>query len=97
MIERRINNDMVQGNNFSHALTVFTIAAAVACLFTPVFEIGMTHELESTSKDLEKEKMNLIEQRNKLLSQVNQLQTPETIYDLAVKNNYHLDMVTTNL
>jgi cell division protein FtsL len=97
MVERRINNNMLLGNNFSHALTVFTIAATVACLFAPVFEIGMTHELESTSKDLENEKMNLIEEKNKLLSQVNQLQTPEMIYDIAVNNNYQLDMISTIL
>lgn len=97
MIERRVKNNMVPGNNFSHALIVFTIAATVACLFAPVFEIGMTHELESTSKNLEKDKMNLIEKKNKLLSQVTQLQTPETVYDLAVNNNYHLDMISTIL
>lgn len=97
MNERRINNDIIKEDNFSHALTVFTIAAVVACLFAPVFEIGMTHELESTAKELERDKMHLIEDRNKLLSQVNQLQTPESIYDIAVNNNYQLEMITTNL
>jgi cell division protein FtsL len=97
MIERRINNDIAQRNNFSHALTVFTIAATVSCLFAPVFEIGMAHELESTSKDLEKDKKNLIEEKNKLLSQVNQLQTPEKMYDIAVNNNFQLEIITSNL
>ena len=97
MIERRLADDMERGNNFSHALTIFTIAATVACLFSPVFETGMTHELESKSKDLENEKQDLIEQKNKLLSTVSQLQSPESIYDIAVENNYQLTPIIEQL
>lgn len=97
MIEQIKKDDIEMRNNFSHALTVFTIAATASCLFAPVFEIGMTHELEITSKQLEKEKLNLIEDKNKLLSQVSQLQTPESVYEIAVDNNYQLEPVFNNL
>ncbi|MBK5199937.1 MAG: hypothetical protein JJE21_00200 [Spirochaetaceae bacterium] len=79
--------------NFSHALTTFSLAATVACLFVPVFEIGMTHSLESQSKVLEGEKQSLIEQKNLLLAQVSSLQTPESIYDIAVENDYQLNLI----
>lgn len=97
MFNEKVTSDISQGKNFSHALTVFTIAATVACLFTPVFEAGLIYNLESISKNLENEKINLIEERNKLISQVNQLKTPESMYDIAVKKDYQLEMISTNL
>ncbi|MGH4037469.1 MAG: hypothetical protein ACRQFF_06455 [Sphaerochaeta sp.] len=97
MVERRLADNLERGNNFSHALTIFTIATTVACLFAPIFETGMTHQLESQSKDLESEKQNLIEQRNKLLSDVSKLQSPESIYDIAVENDYKLTPIDVQL
>lgn len=92
-----INNsnliNLKKENNFSHALTTFSLAATVACLFVPVFEIGMAHNLESQSMMLEDEKQTLIEHRNLLLSQVSSLQTPESIYGIAVENNYQLNLI----
>lgn len=83
--------------NFSHALTVFTIATSVACLFAPVFEIGIAHSLIFESKDLALEKQSLIEKRNKLSSDVSKLQTPEELYNIAFREDYKLELIQPSL
>jgi cell division protein FtsL len=97
MIENTNSINLKRKTNFSHALTTFSIAATVACLFAPVFEIGMAHNLESESKVLDDKKQSLLEEKNLLLSQVSSLQTPESIYDIAVENNYQLNLIQSQL
>lgn len=93
MIDNNNSINLMRKSNFSHALTTFSLAATVAFLFVPVFEIGMVYNLESQSKLLEDKKKSLIEQKNLLLSQVSSLQTPESIYDIAVENDYQLNLI----
>lgn len=90
-----VSNDFFRRNekDFSHALTVFTIATTVTCLFAPVFEIGVKHSLVTESRHLALEKEKLVERKNKLLSTVEEMQTPENIYNMAVEQDYRLNLI----
>lgn len=81
-----------QGINISHALTVFTIATTFTSLFTPVYLLGLNQSLISEHSVLMKERELLVERRNKELSIISSLKTPESVYKMALLQDLDLQM-----
>ncbi len=79
--------------NVSHALTIFTIATTFTSLFTPVYLKGLNQSAISEHSKLMKERELLVERRNKELSVISSLKTPESVYNMALSQDLDLQMV----
>ncbi len=78
--------------NVSHALTLFTIAATFASLFTPVYLSGINESAKKEHSKLMQERELLVERRNKELSIINSLKTPESVYQMALSKDLDLQL-----
>lgn len=78
--------------NISHALTVFTIAATFTSLFTPVYLNGLNESEVIQHSKLMQERELLVERRNKELSLISSLKTPESVYKMALFQNLDLQL-----
>ncbi|NCD04974.1 MAG: hypothetical protein EOL97_02540 [Spirochaetia bacterium] len=78
--------------NFSHALTIFTIATTFTSLFTPAYLSGLNQSAMNEHSLLMKEREILVERRNKELSLISSLKTPESVYKMALLQDLDLQM-----
>ncbi|MGD1821197.1 MAG: hypothetical protein ACPKM0_00340 [Pleomorphochaeta sp.] len=79
--------------NVSHALTIFTIATTFSSLFAPAYLNGLNQSAINEHSKLMKERELLVERRNKELSIISSLKTPESVYNMALLQDLDLQMV----
>lgn len=79
--------------NISHALTIFTIATTFSSLFVPAYLKGLNQSVIDEHSKLIKEREILVERRNKELSIISFLKTPESVYDMALSQDLDLQLV----
>jgi hypothetical protein len=78
----------------SQALTAFTIATTFASIFVPAYLLGSNQSLISEHSRLIKERELLVERRNKELSIISCLKTPESVYEMALLQDLDLQMAS---
>ena len=76
----------------SQALTAFTIATTFASIFVPAYLLGSNQSLINEHSKLIKERELLVERRNKELSIISRLKTPESVYKMALLQDLDLQM-----
>ncbi|MCY1152126.1 MAG: hypothetical protein PQJ49_07640 [Sphaerochaetaceae bacterium] len=93
MVAKEKNLKSGQRGNVPHALTVFTIAATFTSLFTPAYLNGINESLTIEHSKLMQERELLVERRNKELSIISSLKTPESVYKMALLQDLDLQLV----
>ena len=81
-----------QRGNVSHALTIFTLAATFTSLFTPAYLNGLNESATFEHSKLMQERELLVERRNKELSLISSLKTPESVYQMALLQDLDLQV-----
>jgi len=77
----------------SHFFTVFTLVSIFLSLFIPAYLKGLNQSAINEHSKLMKERELLVERRNKKLSLISSLKTPESVYKMALLQDLDLQLV----